>query len=361
MKNKIATAVLALLSLATTSAKAQAPFTTSGNKALAISGVHNIEFPYLTTTPREIRGNSPNYGLSLFSVTTQGDGSAIWINGWDNASGGSQMQGSVQIRSFGLHGTRYAMEVTNNDPWGAGIKSLMKVLKNGQVVLAENATPFATSDKLTVDGDISFPTTASNPRQIIARSDNFGLSLFSNNTGSDGSAIWINGWNNTSGGSKMRGSISLRSLGPVNSTDYAVEIINHDPWASPAVTKSLVKVLKNGQMIIGNDVTSFPSTYKLIVKDGILTEKIKVALSTDAVNWSDFVFADDYQLRPLNEVESFVKKNKHLPEIPSAKEVYANGLDLAQMDAKLLQKIEELTLYVIKQQKEIEQLKKKVK
>ncbi len=127
-------------------------------------------------------------------------------------------------------------------------------------------------------------------------------------------------------------------------------------WDSHSLGNSYV----DGYLRIGNGV-SLPSGYKLYVQTGILTEKIKVALSTDAVNWSDFVFADNYKLRPLNEVESFVKKNKHLPEIPSAKEVYANGLDLAQMDAKLLQKIEELTLYVIEQQKEIEQLKKKVK
>jgi len=69
----------------------------------------------------------------------------------------------------------------------------------------------------------------------------------------------------------------------------------------------------------------------------------------DAMNscWYDHVFHSDYNLRPLNELEQFVKQNHHLPEIPTAKEVIENGLDLGEMQGKLLLKIEELTLYII--------------
>ena len=77
--------------------------------------------------------------------------------------------------------------------------------------------------------------------------------------------------------------------------------------------------------------------------------------------WADFVFDNDYKLRPLSEVELFIKNNGHLPEIPSAAQVEKEGVDLGAMDAKLLQKIEELTLYIIKQDKEIQELKKLVK
>jgi hypothetical protein len=73
--------------------------------------------------------------------------------------------------------------------------------------------------------------------------------------------------------------------------------------------------------------------------------------------WSDFVFADDYKLMSLNEVESFIKKNKHLPNIPSENEVLENGIDVANMQALQQQKIEELTLYLIDLKKEIESLK----
>jgi|GEM_PF-1557274 len=111
--------------------------------------------------------------------------------------------------------------------------------------------------------------------------------------------------------------------------------------------------------------TSFPyglpPGYKLYVAQGILTEKLKVANQTDGMNWSDFVFNKDYKLMPLANLENYVTVNKHLPEIPSAKDVAKDGIDVADIDAKLLQKIEELTLYIIQQQKEIDYLKMKIK
>lgn len=103
-----------------------------------------------------------------------------------------------------------------------------------------------------------------------------------------------------------------------------------------------------------------PAGYSLYVAQGILAEKLKVANSTDALNWSDFVFNKEYKLMPLNNLEEYLKLNKHLPEIPSAADVAKDGIDVAGMDAKLLQKIEELTLYVIQQQKEIDDLKKQM-
>jgi len=72
---------------------------------------------------------------------------------------------------------------------------------------------------------------------------------------------------------------------------------------------------------------------------------------------ADFVFEDDYNLRPIEEVESFVNENKHLPEIASAKEMEENGINQAEMNQKLLQKIEELTLYMIEQNKETKAVK----
>ena len=102
--------------------------------------------------------------------------------------------------------------------------------------------------------------------------------------------------------------------------------------------------------------------YKLDVAGIIRAHEVKVNTNTGA----DFVFAEDYALRPLNEVSDFIQTNKHLPEIPSAADMVANGLDMGEFQIKLLQKIEELTLYVIeqdkqlkKQQEEINRLKSK--
>jgi hypothetical protein len=84
----------------------------------------------------------------------------------------------------------------------------------------------------------------------------------------------------------------------------------------------------------------------------ILANEIEV--STDS--WSDYVFEEDYLLIPIEEVEDFIKENKHLPGVPSENEVIEEGINLGEMDAILLKKIEELTLYVIKLKKELDKV-----
>lgn len=119
-----------------------------------------------------------------------------------------------------------------------------------------------------------------------------------------------------------------------------------------------IKNTNAGGVIIGPGVSSTPTGYRLYVADGVLTEKIKVAVkSTD--DWSDRVFEAGYHLRKLNEVETFINREKHLPGVPSATEVVKEGIDVGQMQAKLLEKVEELTLYVIDLKKENDLLKKK--
>lgn len=111
-----------------------------------------------------------------------------------------------------------------------------------------------------------------------------------------------------------------------------------------------------GNVRIGT--VNMPVGYRLYVEQGILTEKVKVALKTSG-NWADHVFAPSYKLQSLPEVETFINQNKHLPGIPSAETlVKEGGIDVNEMFAKQMEKIEELTLYVIQQGKEITQLKK---
>ncbi len=126
---------------------------------------------------------------------------------------------------------------------------------------------------------------------------------------------------------------------------------------------------KSDRVIIGYDVKNLSSlsnhAYKLYVGGGIRTELVQV----DAASiWPDYVFSHNYNLKPLHQVESYINKNHHLEGVPSADEIKEQGINLAQMDATLLQKIEELTLYLIEQQKvdkfqkeEIEALKAEVK
>jgi hypothetical protein len=76
--------------------------------------------------------------------------------------------------------------------------------------------------------------------------------------------------------------------------------------------------------------------------------------------WPDFVFSSSYNLMPLNELENKINNNKHLPGIPPASEIAKNGINLGEFQSKLLQKIEELTLYIINLNKENETLKKRI-
>jgi len=123
---------------------------------------------------------------------------------------------------------------------------------------------------------------------------------------------------------------------------------------------NLFKINSDGSVVIGSSTITTPgagTNYKLYVEKGILTEKVKVAVKTTS-DWSDFVFANDYKLKPLKEVEKYITANKHLPDVASASEMVSSGLDVAKTDAVLLQKVEELTLYIIELQKQIDALKK---
>ena len=111
----------------------------------------------------------------------------------------------------------------------------------------------------------------------------------------------------------------------------------------------------NGNIGIG---TVIPDT-KLAVNGTIHTKEVKVDLQ-NPMTVPDYVFENDYKLKSLQEIENYIKENKHLPEIPSAKEIEKNGLMLAEMNMHLLKKIEELTLYSIEQNKRINAQNKEI-
>ena len=103
--------------------------------------------------------------------------------------------------------------------------------------------------------------------------------------------------------------------------------------------------------VVGHDgnvgIGTPSSTSKLSVNGQIRAKEIKV----EALNWPDYVFAKGYQLSSLQETEKHIKEKGHLPGIPSAAEVETNGVDLGDMNKKLLKKIEELTLHLIEMKK----------
>ena len=131
------------------------------------------------------------------------------------------------------------------------------------------------------------------------------------------------------------------------------------PGVSNQVTLSIEnKLSTDGNIGIG---TTSPSEKLEVAGNARIVGNIyskKVKVSATAGSWPDYVFENGYQLTPLSQLEAFVKTYKHLPEIPSAQEVEAKGQNLGEIQTTLLKKVEELTLYLIEESKEKEQLKR---
>jgi hypothetical protein len=128
----------------------------------------------------------------------------------------------------------------------------------------------------------------------------------------------------------------------------ALQLYFHDgvAWSIPFLT-----IAPNGNLAIG---TTDPKGYKLAVAGKAVAEEVTVKLQA---SWPDYVFNSDYNLLSLEEIKTYIDKHKHLPEVPSAKEMETNGVQLGEMNMLLLKKIEELTLYVIEQSNELKEQK----
>ncbi len=191
-----------------------------------------------------------------------------------------------------------------------------------------------TKSKMTLDKNGSLALSQGGLSTTV--SDVMGLTINSNNTTDYGyaSAVYLN-------------NPTTKAL----STHYAGQE-TFAVWGNGNVYTKGNLTVHNGFVQIGTLKTPLstnsatPAGYKLYVEDGILTEKVRVSLKTTA-EWADYVFAKDYKLAKLDSVESYIKEHKHLPGVPSAQEMVEKGLDVAKTDAMLMQKLEELTLYVI--------------
>ncbi len=118
-----------------------------------------------------------------------------------------------------------------------------------------------------------------------------------------------------------------------------------------AFNEKITFLTGTGQVGLG---TTNIGAYQLAVNGNIRSKEVVVE-----TGWADYVFDHNYPLKTLEELEQFIKRNNHLPNIPSAKEVEENGLHLGDVQKRMMEKIEELTLYVIDLKKEVETLKKK--
>jgi len=139
-----------------------------------------------------------------------------------------------------------------------------------------------------------------------------------------------------------------------NSWNFVVNTSGYLRIESAFQNKALL-IHPNGSGSVGIATECVPGNAKLAVGGKILCEEVEVRLKGSNC-WADYVFENDYELRPLAEVEDYIEENKHLPGIPSTQELEENGLNVNEMLKLQMEKIEELTLYILEQEARISEL-----
>jgi len=168
-------------------------------------------------------------------------------------------------------------------------------------------------------------------------------------------------FNNTSGNAEINFSASDVDKGFIQLTGTGGENFRMGTVSSNETGKFIVRtngadrvfVDAGGNVSIGTSAVA--SGYKLSINGKAICEELKVQLSG---NWPDYVFRKEYNLMPLSQLEQFINTNQHLPNIPKASEIEKSGIEVGDMQKRMMEKIEELTLYIIDLQKQVEELKR---
>ena len=222
--------------------------------------------------------------------------------------------------------------------YGSGGKNAFQVRKKGYNSTVQDGSTLL---HVGVNGNIGMGTSTPNERLQI--SGNLLLNSFSR--GSESGIFFREGFNSTT---NNKYNLSILSYDDGDGSADALSINAYDGiyFNTGSNTRNTQMYINGyGNVGVGTIVTG---THKLAVEGSIGAREISVEVS----GWSDFVFENSYKLPSLEEVEKHINDNGHLPEIPNETEVTENGINLGEMNAKLLQKIEELTLYLIEQNKE---------
>ena len=264
-------------------------------------------------------------------------------------------QGSLQVNSDLSVGGQTVIRSNVNSIWlgdndgGDGLRST--IIKSGD------------QDRITLksNGLIGFGVTSPNYNFSFAGGNSnisVGDNVFINGQGSTGritnNAYMNNGWQ-THDTNAWASTIELRDNSCIDmyGTVSKGDVSNWRHMFGFNAKENKV-YFPNGNVGIG---TTDPKS-KLAVNGQIRATEVKILAD---ISVPDYVFEPDYDLRSLEETEQYIDKNKHLPEIPSASEIGENGIDLGEMNMKLLQKVEELTLYLIDQNKELKEAKSEIR
>ncbi|WP_298544457.1 hypothetical protein [uncultured Aquimarina sp.] len=260
------------------------------------------------------------------------------------------------------------MIIDSNEIYGSGTLHIGS--KTGDIIRFRTVSENSTSDKVVIkeNGNVGIGTTTPSAKLQIEGQTKVGkwgvLTLdWTNETNWGGSS---NKWAGYIGFNSSRndedpkdyykGNNKYTSKGVFEGSNYGFRWLyrnhnNHDSDAQHQLSEYM-RLTNDGNLGIG---TTNTQGYKLAIAGKAVAEEVKVALQT---NWPDYVFKDTYQLPTLQQVEDHITTKGHLINIPSAAEVSENGIQLGEMNAKLLEKIEELTLYTIAQEKRLKEQQK---
>jgi hypothetical protein len=210
-----------------------------------------------------------------------------------------------------------------------------------------NGTPYGVLQPSSLGGGGGVSLTATNPNGLVLLGGEVFINSTTNSTGI-GTTTPLSKLHILNGGDASLTTNGYLMLGPVTGANLIFD--NNEIMArSNGAIAPLVLQNDGGTVRIGN--VAVPSGYKFAVNGKMICEEVNVKLASSG--WPDYVFADNYNLQSLKEVEKFIADNKHLPNIPSAREVEKSGIELGEMNRKLLEKVEELTLYIIAQNKRL--------
>lgn len=302
-------------------------------------------------------------GKSAIPLGVDGSGKVILIEG----SGASSRDAWLLLGNSGTDASVNFLGTTDNQPLviKTNNSERLKITTTGRLIFHNNTSSPNDLDNLYIGGGNETATSAYFANTAIGMASlssinasgyrNTALgsnSLRANTSGKNNVGLgYDSGANITSGSNNIILGSSINS--PISAT--ADNQLNIGNWIYGYNGQIAIGTFSNLETAFANndDPTDF---YQLFVKNGIKTEKVRVELA-NVNGWPDYVFEKDYDLMPIEELVDFISTNKHLPNIPKAAELVNDGINLAEMDAKLLEKIEELTLYNIDLYKENQVLK----
>jgi len=302
---------------------------------------------------------------TLQAVTDVANGNYTTKNVWLGMAPGAGVTEQAlnvggRVKILGLTGA-YTLGTDANQPtiYRSGINTgtypfnnydhlmLQAGIQNRDIILLTGSTP---TPRLVVTGSgnvgigTTTPTTLLNVNGGAIRLKNPGLYPYGINIDVDFPSTWAREYSITYGGTGKLFAWGVYGNGSALTYGY----IGGNNTQESVATSPWMVFKPDGSVGIG---TTTPQA-KLAVNGDIFSKKVKVTQT----GWPDFVFHQDYKLPSLQEVANYIKTNQHLPEIPSAAEVEKEGLDLGEMNKKLLQKIEELTLYIIELENRVEKM-----